>query len=362
MLRLLRKKLMAINVISIVFVLTVAFSAIFFSFRSAVINQAEKAVDKALDEYSPARTVFLPEIPVQEDFYVTVELFEKPPQDENIIFKTKSLPDGSTIIAKCDISEENRLIRRLGATLWASGIILTVLIFLISLSVSKKATKPVLESMEIQRQFASDISHELKTPLSAISANLDLINADDEQKKWLDNIRFETDRMIRLTKHMLKLFSGSTGTDFSIISLSEICQNAALSFEAVAFESKLEMKTNISDGIFIRGNREQTEQLVSILTDNAIKYNHAGGFVEITLKAKHMKALLTVENTGTPIPDPSAVFRRFYREDSSRSREGFGLGLSIAYKIVSDLGGKIWAKSGKTNIFSVNFRVEKKVK
>ena len=249
MLKLLQKKLLAVNAISIVIVIFIAFSAVFVTFRAVVLSGADKAVTKALEEYTPARAAFLPQIPSEEDFDVTVEIYEKPPDDKNILFKTKKMPDGQLLVAKCNIAKEQKLLHRLLLTLCVAGGILSVFVFLISLSVSKRAIKPVEESIRIQEQFVADISHELKTPLTAINANLDLLNCDESHKRYLENIRFETERMIRLTKSMLKLFSEGNKTEFYVISLSDICERCVLSLEVAAFEKGLSLNSEIEENV-----------------------------------------------------------------------------------------------------------------
>ncbi len=358
MLKLLRNKLLLINAVSIAAVIAFSFAAVYKSVDAWVYGAAEEALEKAIEGYSPSSPAFSRALPKAEDFYVTVSLIDEgytPEPSENMVTKTAYLPGVGYLLAECDITSEAELLDRLAAGLCVSGALAVIFVAGISALVANRAIIPVQNSIKRQKQFVTDASHELKTPLAALSATLDILNPEPNQEKWIENIRYEVDRMIRLTASLLNLSGYGGEEDFALVNLSDICSFSALSFEAPAFEKGIEVISNIGDNIKLLGNREQLEQLVAILMDNAIKYNCSGGFVKITLAKCGRHTELSVENTGESIKesDKSEIFERFYRGDKARAGEGFGLGLSIAREIVKTHKGRIFVKSGETTVFSV---------
>lgn len=356
MLKKLRNKLLVINLISMALITILTFSAIYLSFEKAIFSEAKEAIEDALDNFSYVRTAFLPDIPSSSDFDVQVSIFTEYPASRNIIFKTQSLSDGTQIIAQCDISEQRKTLNRLLFILTLAGLCFIALTGAVSKVIADNAIRPVKKSFDAQRQFVSDASHELKTPLSVINANLDVITPTKEQTRWYDNIRSETDRMIRLTRLLLNLTENNTLPKTEVC-LSDICRSAVLTAETLAYEKEITVMEDIKGDICISGNRERLEQLIFILMDNAIKYNLKGGYIRVCLDKKRGSVYLSVENTGQTISPENyeKIFRRFYKGDSSRGSEGFGLGLSIAREIASAHNGKITVKSDKTTTFTVKF-------
>lgn len=243
-----------------------------------------------------------------------------------------------------------------------------VIFFLASLFLSRWALRPTERSWKQQQQFIADASHELKTPLTVLLANADILLAHPEdtiraQYKWVAYIRDEGVRMKALVEDMLFLARSDSAAERELerkpLSLSDLCWNCVLSFEPVAFEQSVHLTQSIREQVTVNGDVEQLRRLVTILLDNACKYCPAGGTVTLTLEQEDGKALLTVHNTGTPIP-PEALphlFERFYRVDSARARQtgGYGLGLAIAASIAQRHRGKISAASsdGAGTAFSV---------
>ena len=353
MLKKLRNQLLLINLISTTLLAIATFITVFLTFRSAVFFSADEALRQAVENYSPARTAFAYEIPRTSDFEVTVSIFEGEYPEGEVRYIIEKLSDGTEIIAECSVARENKMLKSLAITMASCLTIFVVLIFFMSLSFSNRVIKPIKENIEEQKRFVSDASHELKTPLAAIKANLDIITPTEEQKRWFESIRFETDRMIRLTKSLLSLSKYGQTPAFSVVSLSDICRSAVISAEASAFEQGITVNSEIADNITVRGNLEQLEQLVAILLDNAVKYNENNGYINLILSKKGRNAILCVENTGKKISDTSKIFSRFYRGDSSRTSDGFGLGLSIAKQIVTCHKGRIYVKSNITTAFNV---------
>ena len=220
--------------------------------------------------------------------------------------------------------------------------------FIISLLLSKWIVKPVKESFEKQKRFISDASHELKTPLTIISANADVLEEDIGENKWLNYIKAEALMMNSLVNKLLtlaRLESVSNKESFSKINFSKIVMGAAMPFESIAFESGISLNYEIDNDIYIFGDEYELKQVVAILIDNAIKHTENKGHIIVSLKHSRNKVILKVMNDGEEIAidDREKIFDRFYRGDESRNRDDkrYGLGLAIAKAIVENHKGKI---------------------
>lgn len=235
--------------------------------------------------------------------------------------------------------------------------------FVICVFLAKWAVGPVEDAWQKQRQFISDASHELKTPLTVIMSNAELLQGEEletvDRARYSGNILTMSHQMRHLVEGMLELARADNGkikTFFEVLDLSNLVSQAALPFEPVLYERQLILETEIAPNIQITGSKAHLRQIVEILLDNAAKYS-APGIIKLTLSRQGRYALLSVSNPGTPIPekDRERIFQRFYRADTARERNGsFGLGLSIAHSIVSDHGGKIWVDSNNSgNCFFV---------
>ena len=230
--------------------------------------------------------------------------------------------------------------------------------FFISLFLSRWALRPVERSWKQQQQFVADASHELKTPLTVLLADADILLAhpDDtiaSQRKWVEYMQDEAGRMRELVEDMLFLARSDSASDREqvrqSVSLSDLCLNCLLSFEPVAFERGAQLNDAVEPDVTVPGDESQLRRLVAILLDNACKYCGEQGTVTLTLRPEGGRAVLSVRNTGDPIP-PEALphlFERFYRADSARARDtgGYGLGLAIAAAIAESHKGKISAAS-----------------
>ena len=252
------------------------------------------------------------------------------------------------------------------------AVVMFLFILIISKFFADRAIKPIKNAFEKQKQFIADSSHELKTPLSVIHTNVDVLLANKEksvesQSKWLHYIKSETERMTKLTNDLLyltKIDYSETDMIFAHFNLSETVINVILTMEAVVFENHIALDHDrITPQIMMNGNRDQLAQVVMILLDNAIKYTNPTGRIEIALERHHHRILLSVSNTGVGIPPEQIgrVFDRFYRTDESRSRKsgGYGLGLSIAKAITEQHGGAIHATSiaNERTVFTVELLV-----
>lgn len=256
--------------------------------------------------------------------------------------------DYETTVVIIDISNDLSLI----ANMFKMSIIVVFLslifVYLFTYYFSKWAIKPVQTAFENQQRFISDASHELKTPLTVISANADVLESEIGSNKWLDNIKNQSVLMNELVYDLLDLAKlDETREDMVMaeFNLSDTIMSKALEFECTAFESGKTFEQNIGDDIMYTGNEEQIKHLASILIDNAIKHSNENGTVRVTLTTNGNKRIFQVYNTGNTISDEEKlhIFDRFYRSDKSRARAtgGYGLGLSIAKSIVDVHSGNI---------------------
>ncbi len=244
-------------------------------------------------------------------------------------------------------------------------IVIELLLIFISRLLTGWITKPAKEALERQKEFIADASHELKTPLAVIMASSDELVADETSGKYIENIKYESDRMNRLISGLLdlsKLEEDASKESYKEEDLSKIVEKTALVFEAVAFEQGVTIETDIEDGITLNCSKDEIEKLVSTLLDNAIKHSDKDTAVIIRLSKSKSLVNIQITNKGEPIAqgDEEKIFERFYRADKSRSRSEnrYGLGLAIAKRIVINHGGSIKASSdGKTGTttFEVTF-------
>ena len=212
---------------------------------------------------------------------------------------------------------------------------------------------PVKRAWQEQKQFVSDASHELKTPLTVILSSSEL--AAEEQdvqrtKQYVEGIHAESLRMKALVEDMLTLARTESGTrpETEAVDLSDTVLESVLAFEPVAFASGRELVYDIQPELTVMGSGIQLRRLTDILLDNAVKYAAEGTPIRLLLRQEGRCAALRVENRGETIPAEKLrhIFDRFYRADESRSGgEGFGLGLAIAQSIAQSHGGSIGCAS-----------------
>lgn len=236
------------------------------------------------------------------------------------------------------------------------------LILILTVVVSKRAVRPVAESYEKQRQFITDANHELKTPLTLILSNLDIVESELGKNEWLDDIRSEGERMGLLINQLVTLSRMDESTDSVMreeFNLSSAVADTVSEFESLAEERGHTLTSSISPSVYYYGDESLIRRLTAILLDNAIKYCDAGGNIQLSLTCRRHQ-VLTVENTYQDVDklELNRLFDRFYRADKARTFSGsFGIGLSIAQSIVKSHKGNI-AAYRKCGI--IGFRVELK--
>ncbi len=241
----------------------------------------------------------------------------------------------------------------------------------VSLLLARWAVRPVELAWERQRQFVADASHELKTPLTVILSNAQLLGEAEGdpalRSRLRENILSMSARMRSLVESLLDLArvdSGLAGQTLSRVDLSRVVSEAILPFEPLFYERGLVLSSSVEPGIAVKGSAERLSQAVGVLLDNAQKYASPGGSVSVTLSRQGGRhCLIAVENSGEPLSPAERrdIFKRFYRADAARSSGGsYGLGLSIARGIVEAHRGRIWAEAlPGGNRFCIRLRVQK---
>lgn len=253
-----------------------------------------------------------------------------------------------TTVVIVDISNDMKLMHELTVVSAIIILLSVVFVYIFTYFFSRWAIQPVQTAFENQQRFISDASHELKTPLTVISANADVLEAEIGENHWLTNIKNQSVIMNELVHDLLNLAKLDETADDMVISefdLSHVVLSKALEFECTAFEEGKIFEQNITEGLIYKGNEDSIRHLITILIDNAIRHSDKNGTVRVTLSSNGSRRILQVFNTGNGIKnsEKDKIFLRFYRSDESRSRVtgGYGLGLAIAKSIVDAHNGTI---------------------
>lgn len=254
-------------------------------------------------------------------------------------FVKKDYTDGAVVVFSDRQSDITMMKNMLFASI-AVFLLMEVIVFILTRILTKRAMRPMQVSLEKQQQFISDAGHELKTPLTIISANADILADEIGDNKWLSYIKSQAERMRILVQEMMDLMKIS-GTPQHLaqsrFNLGSLVENVALPFECQAFEQKKTFHIELEPDVEFFGNTEQIRRMVGIFIDNAFKYSNENGTIQVQLKTENGKKVLKIYNTGQGIEkgEEEKIFERFYRSDSSRSRQtgGYGLGLAIAKSI-----------------------------
>ena len=223
-----------------------------------------------------------------------------------------------------------------------------VLITTFSFLFSKKVIRPYEKNYESQRRFLTDASHELKTPLAIISANLDVLESENENNKWVNSSQEQISRMRNLINEMVSLnkieeLNGNTKKEK--FNMSDSLLEAIESYESLSIDNNIKFTYNVPENIIYDGDESLILKLYGIFLDNAFKYVSKDGWIDISLKDNKKKVVLIFSNSVEDVDEEKLkyCFDRFYTLDESRSksRSGFGIGLSIAQAIVKEHNGEI---------------------
>ncbi len=240
-----------------------------------------------------------------------------------------------------------------------------LIVFIVVLILSGKIIRPIAESYEKQKRFITDAGHELKTPLTVINANVDLLEMEMEDNECLSDIRVQAEKLRSLTNDLVtlaKMEEAETSLPMIDFPISEITADIAHSYEKLAANQSKQFTYRIQPLLTLKGNDKSIERLAGILLDNAFKYSPSGGIVHTELSKQAKTIVFSVYNTTASVITKEQldhVFDRFYRIDTSRNSEtgGHGIGLSIAKAIVDTHNGKIqaWTQDGHSFGITVTF-------
>lgn len=273
--------------------------------------------------------------------------------------------DGYTLVAFMDNTVSEAGLQTMMRNALLVGGASLVVMFFISVFLAKRIIRPLEENDKQQKQFISDASHELKTPIAVIGANADILSRELGHNEWLSNIQYESNRMGELVKQLLELSSAENReVAMEELDFSHVVTGESLVFETFAFENGKALQSNIEEGIVLTGNQNQLTQVISVLLDNALR--HATGTqIELNLRKQGHNAVLIVSNEGEEISQEQLkhLFDRFYRVDDVRNSEEnhYGLGLSIAQAVVQKHGGTISANCSEGKVtFTVQLPIKEK--
>lgn len=270
--------------------------------------------------------------------------------------------DGETLVVFLDRTRELASVQSFLFISLLVSIVGIASVFVLVLVFSKIALKPVAESYEKQKRFITDASHEIKTPLTIIDANTDVLELVGTENEWTQSIKKQVRRLSSLTENLLSLSrldednNALTMVDFSF---SDAVNESIEPFLTLAEKNGKHFLLDVQNHITQTGNEALLRQLISILADNAIRYGAENASIKVSLKKQGRHNVLTFSNPveSIPVGNLDVLFERFYRADSSRSSQtgGYGIGLSIAQSIVLAHKGKIHAEStdGASIVFTV---------
>ena len=247
---------------------------------------------------------------------------------------------------------------RLALTLALIYLAAMLLFYALTRRISRLAVRPMEQAVVRERQFVSDVSHDLKTPLTVILANGSILREHREesvesQMRWLDSTDEAAHSMQQLVGEMLTLSrvdAADTAPAMERVCVSDLVERAVLQMESVAFEAGVELLSELESELFVSGSADYLQRIASSLMENAMKYESAGGQVRVTLTERRGQVLLRVHNRSSVIApeDLPHVFERFYRSDKARSAAGgHGLGLAIAKGMAERMGGTLSVESAQ---------------
>ena len=289
-------------------------------------------------------------------------------EEQELRYLKSVSPMGLTIVFS-DTTTESSTMRHLIYSCLGIFLVSTVVFLGISILLSHWVIKPVATAWDQQRQFVADASHELKTPLSVIMANAELMQGEDtgeeERATYAGNILGMAYQMRSLVANMLEMArvdNGAVKMNFTSVDFSQLVSDAVLSFQLLYEERGQGLQCEAADGIAILGSEQHLYQVMDVLLDNALKYSTPHGMVSVDLNRSGRSCVLSVSGPGEALSpeELTNIFKRFYRADKARAMNGsYGLGLAIAQSVVEAHKGKIWAESKNgCNTFFVRLPVD----
>ena len=269
------------------------------------------------------------------------------------------------IIVFMDIKPYQQASRNLLLTTQLIGAAAVLLFFVLAIFLARWLVCPVKETLDKQKLFISNASHELKTPLAVISANTDVLEAETGSNKWTGYIRSETERMNELVSELLCLARLDDKSGHRLVmsdtDLTNLVLQTTLPFESTVFEMGKKLEVQAQPDVNVKCDASAIKHVLTILIDNAIKYSDEHGKISVNMYTHANRRIIEVYNTGEGVPKDklNKIFERFYRQDEARNSKsgGYGLGLAIAKSSIEAHGGKITAQSepGSWIRFTVTF-------
>lgn len=280
-------------------------------------------------------------------------------------YRKAETEDGKNIYIYLDCLNDLQSIQNFAVNSMLVGGIFLVLVLILVSVFSKRAIRPVVESMEKQKQFITDAGHEIKTPIAIILANTEVIEMCEGESEWTRSIKNQVSRLTELVGSLLmlsKMDETRQQIEMGEVKFGKLIKEISDSFHTMLVQKNQKLELMVDEKLSVYGNEKEIRQLGTILMDNAVKYTPDGGKMRISLKRKEKMAVLDFYNECESLPqgDLNRLFDRFYRTDSSRSREsgGYGIGLSVAKAVVKNHKGKISVKAQEKGIlFTVKIPV-----
>ncbi len=281
------------------------------------------------------------------------------------ISTTNTSGDDMVLYVFINCSKELMTIKNYALASVGISLIGLFVVFILVCFFSKTVTKPMAESYEKQKRFITDASHEIKTPLTIIDANTEVLEMMEGENEWTESIRKQIARLTSLTEKLVflsRMDEDATRLEMLDFNISDAILDTAMPFETVAASKGKSLEISVAPDISYTGNETNIRQMVSLLLDNAIKYSSDKGAIRLdfSIGANGKTKILSVWNTVDEIEAGRLdyLFERFYRIDKSRNSKtgGFGIGLSVVQAIVQAHNGKVSAKSedGKSIEFTIS--------
>lgn len=291
-------------------------------------------------------------------------------QESSLRFLVRKDGKGMQVSFISTAEDEHKLNRLVAVSLLIGAFAALILFFGISLPLSRWLIAPTSRAWKQQKQFIADASHELKTPLTVIMANLSILRRHSEKpiaecSQWLNSTEEEAAQMRELVDEMLCLARAENSTNSiqkAECNLSDVFERVILAMEPLAFEQNITLHSSIQEQITGYFDADGMRRMVQSLLDNALKYAGGERVVDFDVHLVRDQVSMTVRNTGEPIPPEvlTHIFERFYRSDAARSSAGFGLGMAIARQIVQNHHGRISISSTRESGTVVTVMLPKK--
>ena len=255
-------------------------------------------------------------------------------------YLVRSNSDGTTVVSLLDCTMDKKSLTDLMVITSVVGFLGTLIAFFFILYTSRIAVKPLAESMEKQKRFITDAGHELKTPLSVISTNMDILTMDLGENEWVEGTQKQVGRLRKLVNNLVslsKMDEQDTAFEMALFPISDAAFECADLYQSVAESAGKRLEADIEEGVNVTADENSIRQIFSILLDNAVKYAEGDGVIRMRLHREGRKVFFETENDWAHNVDAAkldTLFDRFTRGDRSRSgangKNGFGLGLAIA--------------------------------